>query len=355
MAAPAWDGLVVTCATRPDAHGGTGLAYLGTANLVRGDLVGFFLADTFITLSQLQVWMRVEPLTGEYAIGICGWALIDTAGRSLVSRVNEGARPNVEIVDINMDTGDDTPSFTVAAMIAIDTIAHGGLLHTDYGDGEEYERVREARGYTRPFDPDSPPDGVHGRIDWLMDSLSHRDLETLVRDALDPSQLLEVKTFGGVLDREGRDAGGAKDPNRSRGVLSGVECVAAAAAAKAAAAAESVAAAAAAVVVPVATVVPTAVSPAVVDATPAAAAAAVFPVATELPAAVPPVVDDAVHCDQWRSRGGASKRLSTRHTARPRAEAPAPAAPIDLSSYTRSDDLGAASSCEGVADGDAGA
>ena len=106
--------------------------------------------------------------------------------------------------------------------------------------------------------------------------------------------------------------------------------------------------------------------------------------AAELPAAVPPVVADAVPAaviDTPRTctRGGASERLSLRYKARPRAVAPAPAAPIDpsrathevailgLPAHARVSQMGTPAhkvqpspllynpDSEGVADGDAGA
>lgn len=83
----------------PDDTGGMGLCYAGTVGLRRGTLIGIFLADTLVTKDKLDGWMVDEPLCGEYSVTSRGWALIDTEGRSLIFKVNEGVRPTSRFVE----------------------------------------------------------------------------------------------------------------------------------------------------------------------------------------------------------------------------------------------------------------
>ena len=213
-----WNGLAVSCSATPDDTGGMGLCYVGAAGLSRGTLIGIFLADTFVTKDKLDGWMTNEPLCGEYAVTSRGWALIDSMGRSLISKVNEGARPNVEIVELDINTTDDSPSHTLMAMFTVaDEVVPGETLYTDYGTA--YDAVRKARGYARPYDPEAVLPLIRGRnyVNWLKDSdVNSEELEQIVRGALTPGQMRDAKKWGGVLDHP-HDAGSPSDPNRSRG------------------------------------------------------------------------------------------------------------------------------------------
>eukprot|EP00964_Phaeocystis_antarctica_P162983 scaffold138301_cov503-Phaeocystis_antarctica.AAC.1 len=84
-------------------------------------------------MGQLTTWLRANPLYGEYAWSMCGWALIDSKGRSRVSKVNEGARPNTEIVEVDIGHPGDAPTYTVMALFALENIHPGATLYTDYG------------------------------------------------------------------------------------------------------------------------------------------------------------------------------------------------------------------------------
>ena len=205
----AWNGLAVPCATVIDCTGGTGLAYTGDKLLKRGDLIGVFLADTMVTTGELATWLIADPLHGEYAWCVCGWALIDSKERSLVSKVNEGARPNTEMVEVDVGQPGDTPTYTIMALYALEDIHSGDTLLTDYGT--QYFRVRGARRYTRPFDPNSLE---AARTRWL--NLSSPEPEVVLLNTLSADQLLDAKTWGGVLSYGGA-AGGRNDPNRRRG------------------------------------------------------------------------------------------------------------------------------------------
>ena len=203
-----WDGLTVPCATITDSTGDTGLAYAGKGWLKRYDLIGIFLADTMVTMGQLTTWLRANPLYGEYAWSMCGWALIDSKGRSRVSKVNEGARPNTEIVEVDIGHPGDAPTYTVMALFALENIHPGATLYTDYGP--DYFGVREARAYARPYDPRDEAQPTR----WL--NLGDSELEGVVLNTLSPSQLRDAKTWGGVISHGGV-SGTRNDPNRRRG------------------------------------------------------------------------------------------------------------------------------------------
>ena len=204
-----WNGAAVPCAIFDDRNLGKGLAYVGDSYLARGDLIGLYLADTLVPTGVLRDWMATNPLAGEYAVASCGWALIDTAGRSFISRINEGARPNVEIAEVDINPTLDEPSYTVMAAFALEAIAPVSALLTDYGP--DYNAVREARGYHRPYDAAQT---THPRVQWL--DIDGETLERTITDALDPDQMHAAKAWGGVLSHRG-DAGNHLDPNARRG------------------------------------------------------------------------------------------------------------------------------------------
>ena len=204
-----WDGTAVPCSIAPDSNGhGEGLHYSGLQTLPRGRLVGVVLADLKVPSGVLRGWSERDPLAGEYAVSSQGWALIDNACRSKVSKVNESARPNVELREVDINPQGDTPSFALMAFFSIADIKPGEELGTDYGD--EYWRVRQARGYERPYVAARDAHAVH----WLTDA--DGDLEQTVRAALSAAQLEEAEKWGGVLDHD-CEAGAPRDPNRRRG------------------------------------------------------------------------------------------------------------------------------------------
>ena len=204
-----WDGTVVPCAVEPDIDGnGDCLRYRGRQTLPRGRLVGVMLADVKVPIGVLRTWSESDPLAGEYAVTSQGWALVDPEGRSKMSKANESARPNIEMREIDVNPQGDAPSFSLMAFFSVAAIEPGDELSTDYGD--DYYKVRRARGYERPY--------VHARdgdaVRWLSDA--DGDLEHTLRSALNAGQLDEARRWGGVTDHA-CEAGTPRDPNRRRG------------------------------------------------------------------------------------------------------------------------------------------
>ena len=205
-----WDGLVVSAERAPDPDGhGTGLRYIGEQPLDRGRLVGVYLADVKITALALRTRTATAPLQGEHAVESCGWALLDKQGRSAISRANESSRPNIELTEIDVYPEGDEPSFTLLAMISIATVQPGEWLTTDYGP--DYDRVRAARRYERPYNHARDGQAVH----WLTPAELDQRVRIL-REALSPGQLEHAQRWGGILDHAGK-AGTRSDPNRARG------------------------------------------------------------------------------------------------------------------------------------------
>ena len=205
-----WDGLVVSAERAPDPDGhGAGLRYTGEQPLDRGRLVGVYLADVKITARALRTRTATAPLLGEHAVESCGWALLDRQGRSAISKANESARPNIELTEIDVYPEGDEPSFTLLAMISIATVQPGEWLTTDYGP--DYDRVRAARRYERPYNHARDGHAVRWLTPAELDQRVH-----ILREALSPEQLEHAQRWGGVLDHAGK-AGTRSDPNHARG------------------------------------------------------------------------------------------------------------------------------------------
>ena len=206
-----WDGLAISAELAPDPDGhGTGLRYTGDQPMSRGQLVGVYMGDVLIPAHLIRTMAADDPLLGEHAVASLGWAIADLDGRSAISRVNESAHPNLELTEVDMNPRGDEPSYTLMAMYTIDTVHPGDWFTTDYGP--DYEPVRAARGYARPY-----VHRIHGRsVQWLSTPELDRR-EQVLRAALSPAQLRVARRWGGVLDHEGR-AGGRNDPNRPRGL-----------------------------------------------------------------------------------------------------------------------------------------
>ena len=205
-----WDGLVVSAEHAPDPDGhGNGLRYIGEQPLDRGRLVGVYLADVKITARALRTRTATAPLQGEHAVESCGWALLDRQGRSAISKANESARPNIELTEIDVYPEGDEPSFTLLAMISIATVQPGEWLTTDYGP--DYDRVRAARRYERPYNHARDGHAVRWLTPAELDQRVH-----ILREALSPEQLEHAQRWGGILDHAGK-AGTRSDPNHARG------------------------------------------------------------------------------------------------------------------------------------------
>ena len=206
-----WDGLAINAELAPDPDGhGTGLRYTGNQPMPRGQLVGVYMGDVLIPAHLIRTMAADNPLLGEHAVASLGWAIADWNGRSAISRVNESAHPNLELTEVDVNPHGDEPSYTLMAMYTIDTVHPGDWLTTDYGP--DYEPVRVARGYARPY-----VHRTHGRsVQWLSTPKLDRR-EQVLRAALSPAQLRDARRWGGVLDHEGR-AGCRTDPNRPRGL-----------------------------------------------------------------------------------------------------------------------------------------
>ena len=192
-----WDGLAVDAELAPDPDGhGTGLRYTGDQPMPRGQLVGVYMGDMLIPARHIRAMAANDPLLGEHAVASLGWAIADWSGRSAISRVNESAHPNLELTEVDVNPHGDEPSYTLMAMYTIDTIHPGDWFTTDYGP--DYEPVRVARGYARPY-----VHRTHGRsVQWLSTPKLDRR-EQVLRAALSPAQLRDARRWGGVLDHEG--------------------------------------------------------------------------------------------------------------------------------------------------------
>jgi len=152
-----WDGLAVDAELAPDPDGhGTGLRYTGAQPLLRGRLVGVYMGDVLIPVRHIRVMAANNPLLGEHAVASLGWAIADWHGLSAISRVNESELPNLELTEVDMDQRGDEPSYTLMARYTVNTVYPGDWFTTDYGP--DYEPVRVARGYARPYNH-----SIHGR------------------------------------------------------------------------------------------------------------------------------------------------------------------------------------------------
>ena len=109
-----------------------------------------------IPVRHIRVMAANNPLLGEHAVASLGWAIADWHGLSAISRVNESELPNLELTEVDMDQRGDEPSYTLMARYTVNTVYPGDWFTTDRGP--DYEPVRVARGYARPYNH-----SFHGR------------------------------------------------------------------------------------------------------------------------------------------------------------------------------------------------